>query len=169
MKQLNRQLCIIILCISAYVLSACSGFEIVRLERPSIDAQYSVQVKSIEPELKLLTSLALRSRGFQVVEFENSDFVIEVLSETSSDDIMGMVNPGTTQIVTMTYSIEFKIENMTNELVIPVQTKTWESLYGMMQQSINSRNISRLSEVHNLRRKAGYYLADLLTDHVLNL
>ena len=168
MNQRILQIALVALLSAALFLTGC-GFQPRSAAAPSLDQSYSVRIESPQPELKALLSLELRSRGFEVVEAEFADFVFSVLDEYSSDTTWGVTAEAATQVATLTYNIDFLVRGSYGEPVLPTQTKTWKSVYSPTLQTTNTRDIVRLTDIHNLRRKAAYELSVSLTNQVLSL
>ena len=155
--------------LAAVVLVTGCGFQ-VRSTAPSfLESSRTVRVESPQPEIKALLSLALRSRGFEIVETEFADFVFSVLDEYSSEEVWGVKATDANQVTSLTYNIDFLVRGPYGEPVLPTQTKTLKSIYSPVLQTANSRDIVRLTDIHNLRRKAAQDLSVLLTNHILDL
>ncbi len=168
MNQRIYQFVLAALLSAAFLITGC-GFQVRSTTPSSLDSSRTVRVESPQPELKVLLSLALRSRGFEVVETEFADYVFSVLDEYSSEEVWGVTSTDATQVTTLTYNIDFLVRGPYGEPVLPAQTKTLKSVYTPVLQTTNARDIVRLTDIHNLRRKAAYDLSVLLTDQILNL
>lgn len=168
MNQRIYQIVLAALLFAVFLIAGC-GFQVRSTAPSSLDSSRTVRVESPQPEIKALLSLALRSRGFEVVETEYADFVFSVLNEYSSDEVWGVTSTDAPQVTTLTYNIDFLVRGSYGEPVLPTQTKTLKSIYTPVLQTTNTRDIVRLTDIHNLRRKAAHDLSVLLTNQILSL